>query len=374
MSGTRYRNRRVVQIENEDLLLSVTEEGGHVARILDKRTGVNPLWTPHWPSIEPSEFSFKTHPEFGESNEAKLVAGLLGHNICLDLFGAPSASEAAAGIPVHGEAPVAKYDVAVDGSSITMRAAMPIAEMEFERNITLHPNGVVRFRETVRNLGHTDRPIGWTQHVTLGAPFLKPGETRFLVTCDRSRVIDANFNGGLGAQAADADFDWPLCPMSDGSVRDLRVITEAPSSAGFTAHRMSPDVPCASFTAWSPETELAFGYAWRQADFPWLSRWEENQFRTWAPWNGQGYALGMEFGVSPFVKDRRAMVELGTLFETPTCLWLGARSQKTVEYVAFLRHVPRLPTTVEWNHDTNVTLRPTDDVSLVPGQGAELHA
>jgi hypothetical protein len=30
------------------------------------------------------------HPEYGTGSEAKLLAGLMGHNLCMDIFGGPS--------------------------------------------------------------------------------------------------------------------------------------------------------------------------------------------------------------------------------------------------------------------------------------------
>ena len=85
-----YRGRRAASVENGDLRVTVLEEGGHIAEMLDKRSGVNPLWTPPWPSIEPSTYSAASHAEYGSSSEAKLLAGIMGHNLCLDIFGAPS--------------------------------------------------------------------------------------------------------------------------------------------------------------------------------------------------------------------------------------------------------------------------------------------
>ena len=52
MSDTTYRGRRAVGIQNSDLRVTVTREGGHIAEIFDKAAGVNPLWSPPWPSIE----------------------------------------------------------------------------------------------------------------------------------------------------------------------------------------------------------------------------------------------------------------------------------------------------------------------------------
>ena len=118
MAETTYRNRRAVQIENERVRLTVLVEGGHVAEILDKATGVNPLWTPPWPSIEPSDYDRARHPEYGADAESKLLAGIIGHNLCLDIFGGVSAKEAAAGLTVHGEASVAAYEITSSGAAL----------------------------------------------------------------------------------------------------------------------------------------------------------------------------------------------------------------------------------------------------------------
>ena len=94
MPAVTYRNREAVQIETEHVRVTVLTEGGHVAEILNKQTGVNPLWTPPWPSIEPSTYDAARHPEYGGDSESKLLAGIMGHNLCLDLFGGTSDDEA----------------------------------------------------------------------------------------------------------------------------------------------------------------------------------------------------------------------------------------------------------------------------------------
>src|SRR5258705_7652695 len=104
-----HRGRRAAIVENSDLRVTVLEEGGHIAEMLDKRSGVNPLWTPPWPSMEPSTYVAARHAEYGSSSEAKLLAGIMGHNLCLDIFGAPSDEETAAGLTPHGEASVVRY-------------------------------------------------------------------------------------------------------------------------------------------------------------------------------------------------------------------------------------------------------------------------
>src|SRR5262245_63279294 len=106
VNGT-YRGRRAATIENADLRVTVLAEGGHIAEIFDKETAINPLWVPTWPSIEPSAYDAPVHrATYGDGSDAKLLAAIMGHNVCLDVFGGPSDEEAAAGLTAHGEAPV----------------------------------------------------------------------------------------------------------------------------------------------------------------------------------------------------------------------------------------------------------------------------
>jgi hypothetical protein len=351
-----FRDRRAAQIETDELRVTVTQEGGHIAEIFDKKSQINPLWIPQWRSIEPSEYSPDLHREYGRSDEAQLVAGLLGHNICLDLFGPPDSSEAAAGMPVHGEAAVAPYTIQGSENTLTMEAHLPKAEITFRRRVTLNRGGVICFEESVRNHCCTDRPIGWTQHVTLGAPFLERGSTRFLLSAGRSKVYEQDFNDGLAKQVPGAVFNWPFCPMKDGTIDDFSTLTSKKVSGGFTAHLMNLEEKHAFFLAWSPIHQLAFGYVWERSDFPWLSRWEENHLRPWAPWNSDGFALGMEFGVSPMVESRRAMVARGSMFGTPTFRWVPAKSEYIASYCAFLKEATVMPLGLRWDGESVVNL------------------
>ncbi len=333
MPETTYRGRRAAAIENNQLRVTVLREGGHIAEIFDKQTGVNPLWTPPWPSIEPSAYDAARHPEYGTGPEAHLLAGIMGHNLCLDLFGGPSPEEAAAGLTVHGEGSVAPHDVSESGGGLVMRAEMPMAQLRFERRLEVDGRAV-RIREVVENLSACDRPIAWTQHVTLGPPFLERGVTRFRASATRSKVYEKDFGAGAYLETA-AEFDWPMAPRLDGhGLTDLQVFTAAPVSSAFTTHLMDPAQKTAYFVAYSPPFQVEFAYTWRRADFPWLGIWEENHSRTHAPWNGETLTRGMEFGVSPIPESRREMIDRSRLFGVPTYRWLPAKSRAEVEYRA----------------------------------------
>jgi len=346
MADTTYRGRRAAAIENSHLRVTVLEEGGHIAEILDKQTGINPLWTPPWPSIEPSVHDAARHPEYGDGIDNKLLAGITGHNLCLDIFGAPTEEETAAGMPVHGEASVAPYDIGGSAEELTLRAHLPIAQLRIQRSITLR-EGALRIRERVENLSGLDRPVGWTQHVTLGPPFLERGVTEFRLSATRSKT----FEGAFGAHdylKPDAEFDWPSAPGLDGASVDMQLYSSASSSSAFTTHLMDPGREHAFFVAFAPGPGLAFGYVWKREDFPWTGIWEENRSRTNKPWNGETLTRGMEFGVSPMPETRRQMVDRGKLFGVPTYRWLTAKGTAEVEYWAVAQSAGSVPEKLDW--------------------------
>jgi len=341
---TTYHGRRAAAIENQHLRVTVLREGGHIAEILDKESGINPLWTPPWRTSEPSAFGPAVYAEYGSDMESRLLAGIMGHNLCLDIFGGPSEEEFAAGIGVHGEGSVAAYEIEEGEGALTLRAILPLAQLAFERRIVLRERSV-RIYERVENLTACDRPIAWTQHVTLGPPFLEKGVTQFRSSATRSMTLPTEFGAGDRLRPG-SEFDWPNAPGRGGGSDDLRVLTGAASSCAFTAHLMDAASEQAFFAAYAPAARLVFGYLWKQSDFPWMGIWEENHSRTHAPWNGRTLTRGMEFGVSPIPETRRQMVDRGKVFGVPGYRWLPAKGRLEVEYCAVVGHADSIPETL----------------------------
>jgi len=318
MSEIIYRGRRAHQIENGQLQVVVLVEGGHIAAITHLGRGINPLWTPPWATIEPSTYDPVRHPEYGLGSESRLLAGIHGHNLCLDTFGAPSEAEAAAGAMVHGEAGVIPWTI--KSGADTLLAEVETAPLRFARRLRLDGERLY-FEETLTNLSGEDRPVAWTEHVTLGPPFLEAGQTQFAARA----VRDQDLEDGVHQHVT------------------LERFTGAPSASGYTTYLMDPSREHAHFLAYSPWHQLLLGYVWRTADFPWLGTWEEHLERKILPWNGRTETRGMEFGVSPFPESRRAMIDRGRLFGVPTYRWLSAGETITVNYYAFLKTATHLP-------------------------------
>lgn len=346
MNQLLFNNRKAVQLENDLLRITVLEEGGHIAEVFDKRAGISPLWIPHWPSIEPSAFGPNQHATFGNGPDAKLLAGIMGHNLCLDLFGGPSAAEASAGMTVHGEASVNKYEIASTPNSLRMQVEMPLAQLNFTRTIELHGQNV-KIREIVENLAQIDRPLAWTQHVTLSPPFLDPLTTQFRASMTRSIVTEADPGFAMNLTPG-AEFTWPFAPCNQGGTANLRRMRQTLPASGYTAHVADPQQQHAHFIAYTPQYKLAFGYIWKRADFPWLGIWEENCSRQASPWDGITITRGMEFGVSPFPESRRAMIERSHLLDTPTYQWLPALGRLEAEYWITSEIAKSIPEKLTW--------------------------
>ena len=191
-------------------------------------------------------------------------------------------------------------------------------------------------QEAVTNVGSLDRPIAWTQHVTLGPPFLEAGITQFRTPATKSYC-----------PSTETLFRWPEVSLGDGVKQDLRVYAQPTGSRGATTHLMDQRKEWAFFFAFSSRWNLLFGYVWKRADFPWLAIWDENCSVATPPWNGRTVTRGMEFGVSPVAESRRNMIDRKKLFGVPCFRWVPARTTLSVEYYAFAKPALSVPDNLE---------------------------
>lgn len=343
IAAATWRQRRAWQLDNEALSLTILQGGGHLAaaRLADG-PALNPFWTPKWRSIDPWAY----RPVKGANVEDRLLASICGHNICLGYFGNPSAEEAAAGLTVHGEAPVARWadygrKVTRDRIVFVCGCELPAAQMRLIRTFTTRRgSNVVRVREEVLSLSRRDMPYTVCQHVTLGAPFLEKGVTLFDMSATQGHTYPARFSDRQRLKP-DTAFSWPQGPGVRGTV-DLRMIgRDARVSGDFSTQRMNPRRGDAWFSAVNPRAGLMLAYVWKRSDYPWLGIWEENFARKIAPWRGRELTRGMEFANTPFPVGLRGAVERGTFQGERTFGWLPARGRVTTEYALVMRAVPQ---------------------------------
>lgn len=342
---TTFNGRRAVQLESDSMRVTVLLGGGHIAELYHKQAKVNPLWDSPWKNIEPWQCTPRM-TKYGEGPEAKLLAGLTGHNFCCDFFGPPSDAEAAAGHNVHGETGVTRWKVtntvkSVRQAKVTIANDLAISGLTVQRTLTLRAGETaVEVDVRIKNNDKMDKPLTFNEHVTLGPPFLEKGVTLFDLPADRSMTADLEM-GGPNRLARGKSFTWPKAPPAKGrAMVDMRIVPKDRRSSDFSTHRMNPKKPFGWFTAINPRLGCLAGYVFPRAVCPWMGMWEENYGRTTAPWNGKALTRGMEFGNTPWPLPKRDNVDLNRLFGQPTYAWIDAKGEIRYRFAAFLSPVP----------------------------------
>jgi hypothetical protein len=265
--------------------------------------------------------------------------GSVGHMLALDGFGAPSAEEAALGMPFHGEAgrQIFKIVAAHESGpvhSVVMQTTLPLAQEVFTRTIEL-PDGenAIRVTSDLESLLSVDRPISWAEHSTIGPPFMERGKVVVDMPATNCRVRPFKPGDIPGHLVYGKDFTWPLAPTVDGGQADLRVIPTDHNWLDLASCQMDPARKLEFVTALHLERHVVFGYVFRREDYPWLM--------SWMNFTGDEHAArGMEFSTQTFDISHRETVAMSPLFGTPTFRWLPAKSKIETRFLMFYTSVP----------------------------------
>jgi hypothetical protein len=348
---TSWQGRQAFVLENGQIRLVTLLGGGHIAelRFLDSLgvSTINPLWRPPWKTLEPFQYREKKHARtYGPPPVGALHAGVIGHNLCLDYFGAPSDNEAKQGLPIHGEAGVLRWRllrarVTARESRLELGVRLPVAGVRFSRQIRLTKGESVAYiREEVVNENKHDHFFHWTQHVTFGPPFLNAKDSRVFISATRGRTFPHGYEGKALFESSQ-DFRWPNAPGVKGKSVDLRRPLSNPGLGFVATVLMDPRRDQQYVAALNMRERVLIAYCFDRKDFPWTAIWEENRARKEMPWNRETETRGLEFSSTPFPVGRREAFANGPLFGAPYFSMVPARAKRTVQYVAFLIQVPQ---------------------------------
>ena len=265
--------------------------------------------------------------------------GRVHHFLALDGFGAPSAEEAALGMPFHGESGKQIFKLIATHEagpvhSVAMQATLPLAQEVLTRTIELSDGeNVVRVTSDLESLLTVDRPISWAEHATIEPPFLEKGKVVVDMPAKNCRVRPYKPGSIPGHLVYGKDFKWPLAPTVDGGQADLRVIPTDHNWLDLASCQLDPARKLEFVTALQLEKHLLFGYVFRHEDYPWLM--------SWMNFTGDNHAArGMEFSTQPFDISHRETVSMSPLFDTPTFRWLPAKSKIETRFLMFYTRVP----------------------------------
>lgn len=347
-----FHGQPALAVSNDKIELRVLPLGGAMVSLVlnDDPNENSPLWDSYQADID--------------AGKPIRQGGSVGHFVCVDGFGAPSPEERAAGLTGHGEAHTLPWVTQESGKNwdamrLKMAVQLPRVREVFTRTFKLvEGENIVYVHSTLESLLAFDRPVCWTEHATIGTPFLERGTTVVDLSQNRAlaRPYDSSRLRGMQRRLeSDKEFDWPMAPGLSGENIDLRAAPPEGESIDLTGHLMTGR-KYAYVTALHPDKHLLFGYVFKPAESPWLQNWE------FYPAEGQ-MARGLEFGTQAFGLPRRAVVTANRLFGELLYRWLPARSTIESNFLMFWTRVPEGFTAVSEIEWTNGQLHIQDENS-----------
>ena len=365
--ATSFKGRRAYRLSNDLLELMTLPGGGHIAELRLAGSTVNPLWEPHWRTIEPEEYDRARHLEYG-TEEGRLLASIAGHTLCLNHYVMLSAAELEADGLEDGEAPNLPWEVydaaaSPEVASISYGLNLPEAGMQFSRRIELRAGEpVAHFEEEVTNLRRTDSPLGYQQHVALGSPMVEPGVTRLDLSGAQGHTSLSSF-GEADPTTPNQSFTWPNGP----GLADLDVFpTQKPLCCVCTVANKSDDGM--GFVAVSnPRVGLLLAYVFSADTFPWTALWYENGGSDYPPYDRRTVAWGIEFGTCALPLERMELLSRGPLLGRRPFGVLPALTTLRTAYTAILHPIPE-----DWRGVRTITRSNEGFIVTERGQSREL--
>jgi hypothetical protein len=255
----------------------------------------------------------------------------MGHFLCLDRWGPPSAAEEKAGMPFHGEASKVEWRLVKPASSVPegieaeMTAELPLAGLHVRRHLRLSEVApLVVVRETVTNRNRLGRIFNMVQHPTIGGPFL-----------DRDTRVDAGAGRGFMQSSPlpnpeRPEVRWPQA-LHEGRRVDLRRLDADPNPNVVSYEVLGR---YGWTTAVAPAQQRLIGYLWPTTDYPWFNAWRHVH-------NGKPSLRGLEFGTTGLHQPFPVLVSKGKIFDLPLYTYLDAGQSVTRSYALFLTHTPK---------------------------------
>lgn len=345
LTKTDFEGREAYALQNDKMRISMLSGGGYIAELSllssDKKESVNPLFVPHYKTIDPHLYDADQHGDmYRRGINGKLMAGYMGQYLCFPYFGRPNSEfESKLGSSLHGEAYTVKYqvqkEIKEESSVVSATAMLPISKYAVSRSITLlQGQSVVLVEEEIENLERFDRPYKYVQHVTFGKPFIEYGKT--FVDAPVSRIA---YSSKKDDPSNSNTVEWPLVRTQEGDEFNVGHFASDKGEGGYFAWFMDPDRDFTWFTMYNKDYNLLVGYVFEKDENPWIGDWQENQHDLKVPRDGKVIAWGLEVGTSPFGSGITQSIDRGPVFETPTYRWIGAKEKKKQSYLIFMLEI-----------------------------------
>jgi hypothetical protein len=330
----------VVKMESNSIILLVNLKGGAYFDFHLKEIPLNPI---SWRGSKPGELIF------------------MGHFLCFDRWGPPSAGDKANGFIHHGEVNTVPWELLTTPQIIegrptcSMMCKLPMAGLQLTRKIELSADEPVYFvTEQITNLNKNGRIFNIVQHVSIAPPFL-----------DKSTLFDNNTLQGFEDRndgSPDQDeviLKWPMTDHNGAKVNLRQFEVPWPEVSSFM---FGQNEEYGWVTACNREKNIMLGYIWLTKDYPWINFW-----RSMA--NGIPTAYGMEFGTTGLHEPLPVVAKKGKIFDRNLYAYIDANEIIIKSFTAFLSKIPQDYNGVEKIEVSNSTFtikektRPSRDIT-----------
>jgi hypothetical protein len=266
----RYRDLRVIRLENEFISIDVLPElGAKIYNFIHRASNRNLLW--HNPRIPPAR-----QPMGAKFDD--VWSGGWDELIPNDL---PTPVPGNEMLPDHGEvwSQPSEWQVKADQSSVRFVNHGQVLPTMFEKIISLRSGEsycTVQYRLT--NTGRGPIDFLWNIH-----PALAISPTTRLDVPARRGIVE---NWGTGHFEAGSEYNWPIAVDRSGQKVDMTKVY--PPESNLADHHYLPEVSQGWYAVTDAQAKVGFGVAFPTRIFPhlWL-------FRTFGGWRGL-YTLILE--------------------------------------------------------------------------------
>ena len=327
--------RPVLLVANDKLEVAVVKQGGSMLRLRiqgDPR-GLSPFGNP------------EMMPQVAERR--KLQGPMVGHFVCVDGFGSPSAEEKAAGMAMHGEAYLQPWKLVTAekrGATTTVKFAVDLPKVQESFTRSLHMvdgESVIYVDSELESQLAFDRTINWGERPFLFPPFLEAENT--VVDMSGTRAHTRTYPGRSGGRGLPSSRRGRISPG-----QWLQAATESLWTCGppaqrdleFTHHHTHGSFAQAGLRDGAQHCQtLLAGLCLPAAGVSVGAELHELQSRRLVgPWPGV---------CDPAIDlPRREMADLNRMFDTPVNRWLPAKSKITTRFL-MLRPEPEGMTRVD---------------------------
>lgn len=263
-----WEGHEIIELNSAQLSVKISRtRGAEILELRDKRKNLDLLWHNHEDIVRNRDFISSRNSEFG--NFLEHFSG--GWQEVLPAAQYPVEYK---GIKVggHGEAALLSWSFEIvkdsaDELVVKFWVDLRLFPLRLTRIMTLKGE-ILRFDETVENIGETAIEFQWGQHLVLGGPLTAPGAELQVDAGERFEV--PHYPSPTYRFEVDQVGSWPEIRTINGAVEDLRTL---PANDGSDGHVILGPMQKTEVSLLNKELGIKAQMRWSKESYPYCWIW-----------------------------------------------------------------------------------------------------